>query len=74
MGIFETLTQRETEVLFFICKGYLNKEISSELGITIDTIKKHNKNIFKKMNVRNRTEAIIVANSFHKKFKNQSIL
>lgn len=67
MGILDQLTEREAEVLFFLCKGYLNKEISAELGITIDTVKKHNKNIFKKLRVRNRTEAIIFNSTFHKK-------
>lgn len=66
----DQLTEREKQVLFFLCKGFLNKEICSELGVTIDTVKKHNKNIFKKLAVRNRTEAIIFSKTHHKKTKN----
>lgn len=54
------LSEKEKEVLSLVNKGLLNKEIASLLVISIDTVKKHNKNIFKKMNVRNRTEAIIL--------------
>ncbi|TXT32892.1 MAG: LuxR family two component transcriptional regulator [Chitinophagaceae bacterium] len=67
MGSSDQLTEREKQVLFFLCKGFLNKEICSELGVTIDTVKKHNKQIFKKLGVRNRTEAIILATTFHQK-------
>jgi two-component system, NarL family, response regulator LiaR len=51
------LTKREQAVLQLLSKGLLYKEISNELVITIDTVKKHTKNIYKKLNVRNRTEA-----------------
>jgi len=54
------LTEKEKEILSFLNKGLLNKEIASVQSISLDTVKKHNKNIFRKMNVRNRTEAIIL--------------
>ncbi len=69
MEILERLTEREKQTLHYLCKGYLNKEICSEMGITIDTVKKHNKQIFKKLDVRNRTEAIILATTFQRKAK-----
>lgn len=69
MGVLEQLTEREKQTLFFLCKGFLNKEICEEMGITIDTVKKHNKQIFKKLGVRNRTEAIILTTTFHQKTK-----
>lgn len=59
MGSIVPLSEREKQVLFCLSKGLLNKEISSELNISIDTVKKHNKNIFRKIGVRNRVEAIV---------------
>lgn len=52
------LTKRETEVLNQLSLGRLNKEISNELEISIDTVKKHVKNIYHKINARNRIEAV----------------
>jgi len=55
------LTFKEKEVMFFLMKGLLYKEIADAMSVTIDTIKKHAKNIYKKLNVRNRTEAANIA-------------
>ena len=52
------LSLREIEVLNGLAKGYLYKEIAEEFGISIDTVKKHCKNIYRKLEARNRTEAI----------------
>ncbi|WP_439504318.1 response regulator transcription factor [Sediminibacterium sp.] len=68
MGTLEKLTGREKEVLFYLCKGFLNKEISIQLNISEDTVKKHNKNIFKKIGVRNRAEAIILCSTSDQSF------
>jgi two-component system, NarL family, response regulator LiaR len=57
------LTKKEEEVLVVLAKGQLYKEISVQLSISIDTVKKHCKNIYKKLNVRNRTEATNYFNS-----------
>ena len=51
------LTRKESEVLIALSKGYLYKEIAADQEITINTVKKHCKNIYKKLQVRNRTEA-----------------
>ncbi len=53
----EQLTKRENEVLAALAKGMLYKEIAFEYGIAIETVKKHCKNIYQKLKVRNRTEA-----------------
>jgi len=57
------LTKRELEVLAALAGGFLYKEISQQLSISIDTVKKHCKNIYQKLRVRNRTEAINHFNS-----------
>ena len=53
------LTQRETETLDLLAKGYFYKEIADELGIRIDTVAFHLGNIYKKLHVRTRSEAIL---------------
>ena len=42
-----------------ICEGYSNPEIASELVVTLNTIKKHTSNIYGKLGVRSRTQAIV---------------
>lgn len=58
---FSPLSERETDVLALIAKGKANKEIGSLLGITEATVKLHVTNIFSKLEVTARTEALIVA-------------
>jgi DNA-binding NarL/FixJ family response regulator len=55
------LSERETEVLALIAKGRSNKEIGAVLGVTEGTVKIHVTNIFSKLNVAARTEALVVA-------------
>jgi DNA-binding NarL/FixJ family response regulator len=54
----EMLTKRETEILDFLAKGYLYKEIATELYISKETVKKHIHNIYNKLHVQTRTEAL----------------
>lgn len=53
------LTNREYEVLQLLTQGYLYKEMAQNLGLSISTIKNHLQNIYQKMHVQNRSEAII---------------
>ena len=55
------LTDREMEVLQLVVKGRSNKEISTELFISEDTVKYHLKTLFTKLGVQDRTEAAISA-------------
>jgi NarL family two-component system response regulator LiaR len=59
----DTITAREKEVLDLLSKGLLYKEIASRLSIRIDTVKRHCFNIYEKLHVNNRTEAI---NKYHR--------
>lgn len=54
----EMLTDRETEILDLLTRGYLYKEIASELFISTHTVRKHIYNIYGKLHVQNRTEAL----------------
>lgn len=51
------LTKRENEVLGMVACGKCNKEIAQHLQISVATIQNHLQNLYKKLNVRNRTEA-----------------
>lgn len=55
------LTNREREVIKLIAQGFFNKEIASKMGITERTVKNHVSNIFKKIDVSDRTQAAIYA-------------
>src|SRR5258708_7662552 len=57
----ETLTGRELGVLTLLARGKSNKEIGANLFISETTVKGHLRNIFTKLNVLSRTEAITVA-------------
>ena len=52
------LTRRETEVLELLSKGCANKEIAQSLSISLDTVRYHLKQIYEKLHVRSRTEAV----------------
>ena len=53
------LSAREIAVLSVVKKGCTNKEIAEKLFITESTVKAHMSSIFRKLNVKNRTEAVI---------------
>jgi LuxR family transcriptional regulator, maltose regulon positive regulatory protein len=57
-GFVEPLTDRELEVLRLLVNGRRNQQIADELVVTIDTVKKHLHNIFRKLGATNRAEAI----------------
>jgi two-component system, NarL family, response regulator DevR len=57
----DMLSPRELEILRLISQGLNNQEISGLLHITENTIKSHNKEIFAKLDVHNRIEAVVIA-------------
>lgn len=57
----EKLTKREIEVLILLSEGLFNKEIAYKLDISERTVKNHISNIFKKINVSDRTQAAVFA-------------
>ncbi|MET1255497.1 LuxR C-terminal-related transcriptional regulator [Aliikangiella maris] len=58
-GPNDTLTKREKEVLLLIKQGLSNKKIAKKIFISEGTVKRHIHNIFSKINVKNRVEAIL---------------
>ncbi len=59
--VFSPLTSREMEILKLITKGYSNKEIARELGISRQTVKNHMSSILRKLAVNDRTQAAVLA-------------
>ena len=53
------LTKREEEILDYLMKGYFYKEIAGELFISTETVRTHIRNIYEKLQVRTRSEAIL---------------
>jgi len=62
-GELATLTPREIEVLKMLAQGLTNKEIATALVITTNTVKRHLKSIFTKLNVNTRAAAAAIASS-----------
>lgn len=52
------ITKRETEILNLLAEGHRYREISASLFISIDTVRTHIRNIYQKLEVTSRTEAI----------------
>jgi LuxR family maltose regulon positive regulatory protein len=57
-GLTDPLSQRELQILTLICKGLSNQEIGQQLFVSLSTVKWHNQNIFDKLDVQRRTEAV----------------
>ncbi len=59
--LFVPLSSREMEILQLIVRGYSNKEIAHELGISRQTVKNHMTSILRKLSVNDRTQAALYA-------------
>ena len=60
-GLVEPLTAREIEVLQLLESGLLNRQIADQLVISVGTVKRHTANIYGKLGVETRTQAIVRA-------------
>lgn len=60
-GDLEPLTEREKEVLALVAKGQSNQEIADKLYVRDVTVKTHLNTIFKKLKVKSRTQAVLLA-------------
>jgi two-component system, NarL family, response regulator LiaR len=59
--LHEELTSREMEILMLMAEGKTNQDIADELYIALKTVKTHVSNILSKLNVQDRTQAVIYA-------------
>ena len=63
--LIEPLSKRELEILRLIGAGYANQEIAEQLVVTLHTVKKHSSNIYGKLGVSSRTQAVARARELH---------
>lgn len=59
INALKDLTTREIEILSGLAQGFLYKEVGDNYNISLETVKKHVQNIYKKLHVQNRSEAIL---------------
>ena len=57
-ALSEPLSERELEVLQLVAEGLSNREIGERLFLALSTVKRHNGNIYGKLQVQRRTEAV----------------
>lgn len=55
------LTPREGEILDYIARGYINKQIADKLSISEQTVKNHMSSILRKLDASDRTQAVVLA-------------
>ena len=63
-GFPESFNQREVDILCLIKQGLTNQEIAGKLYLSLDTVKWYNQNIFTKLGVHSRTQAIEKAQEY----------
>ena len=61
--LVESLSERELEVLTLLASGRPNREVARDLFVSVGTVKTHTNNIYRKLGVRNRAEALTRARS-----------
>jgi DNA-binding NarL/FixJ family response regulator len=61
VSAWETLSQREREILKLIAEGYKNKEIAEDLCISLKTVEKHRANLMKKLDLHNAAALTVYA-------------
>jgi DNA-binding CsgD family transcriptional regulator len=59
------LSKRELEILSLMAQGHSNQEIAAKLFVSLSTIKTHNQNLFEKLEVKRRTQAIEKGKRLH---------
>lgn len=53
-----SITPREAEILYWMAEGKASKEIAACLNLSVHTVQKHTKNIYRKLDVHNKIEAL----------------
>lgn len=64
-AVLSKFSSRELEVLQLVAKGYSNKEVGRLLDISPNTVKTHMSNLYDKLEVGNRTQAVAEAKALH---------
>ncbi len=64
-ALVEPLSERELEVLRLIADGHSNQAIADRLVVAVSTVKRHINNIYGKLDVQSRTQALVRARELH---------
>ncbi|KGO86358.1 LuxR family transcriptional regulator [Flavobacterium rivuli WB 3.3-2 = DSM 21788] len=59
------ITKRELEILNLLAQGHSNQEIAATLFVSLSTVKTHNQNLFEKLDVKRRIQAVEKAKRLH---------
>jgi DNA-binding NarL/FixJ family response regulator len=70
----ETLSERELDVFMLLLEGKTNKTIAEELFVSVNTVKFHLQNIYLKLDVDNRTDAILSVSSNKEELVEEQVL
>lgn len=57
-GTFESLSEREREILAKVAQGYTNKDIAEQLVISVKTVESHKSNLMDKLNLKTRPDLV----------------
>jgi len=57
-GTYESLSEREKEILAKVAQGYSNKEIADQLIISVKTVETHKSNLMEKLDLRTRPDLV----------------
>jgi FixJ family two-component response regulator len=60
-GLYDALSSREKEVMYFVTKGLMNKQIAGEMGLSEITVKIHRGHVMRKMGVRTLADLVRIA-------------
>lgn len=60
-ALIETLTKGEKKMLHFVAAGLSNKDLADRLSVSVNTVKWHLRNVFEKLQVKNRLQATVLA-------------
>ena len=60
-GLLESLTNKERRLLTYVAMGLSNKDLAERLSVSTNTVKWHLRNIFEKLQINNRMQAVAVA-------------
>ena len=55
------LTPRELEILSYVARGYINKQVAHKLGVSEQTVKNHMTSVLRKLDANDRTQAVVLA-------------
>lgn len=59
------ISKRELEILHLLAQGHSNQEIAEQLFVSVSTVKSHNQNLFEKLDVKRRIQAVEKAKRLH---------